>query len=823
MSGTPGPLTQFVLKVHSRCDLACDHCYVYEGPDQSWQRRPVAIPEAVARQAASRIAEHAQAHRLPAVQVILHGGEPLLARPPRLGRVIGELQSALRGICDLDLRIHTNGVLLDERTCELFAEHGVKVGISLDGYRAANDRHRRYADGRSSYDNVIAAIGLLRTSRFRHLYAGLLCTIDTTNDPVGVYEALVALDPPRIDFLLPHATWEHPPSRGTGAEAEYADWLTAIFDRWLADSRPIRIRTFDSVISTLRGGDSFTEALGLGPASLAVIETDGSYEQADSLKTAYDGAPATGLDVFRHSLDQVAEHSGIAARQQGLAALCQACQECPVVTSCGGGLYAHRYRAENGFANPSAYCPDLFKMISHIRHRMATIDATSPARDTPTYVMSGTAFQALAAGFGNAADMAQLTTAQRGLSRQLLAGLFQAVTAASRVLPSQVTADADAAWMLLTKIDQDEPYALDSVLAHPYLRAWAVRCLGQLRELAARGPAAPRAEPGSMLSADPGHLGAVAITAAIRAGMDAVTTAPVTDDAVCLPGLGRLKIAPEDARPAEQSDQRPGRAVIDLARDTVTIQARGSNWVLGRSAILARQPAFVPADPAGPAAQWQPVRMLTAPGLSVALEDTDPYRDCHQWPAAPRLTAAEHGQWQHQFREAWQQVRQDYPQYEPAIAASLTVIMPLQPDPDGRDTSAAARDAFGAIGVARPAASATLALLIMHEFQHVKLGAILDQYDLCDPADRRLFDAPWRTDRRPLEGLLQGTYAHLAVTDYWRQRQVTATGAATEEASEQFSRWHAHTRDAIDTLAASGSLTSLGEMFVEQMRHSMHA
>jgi uncharacterized protein len=125
--------------------------------------------------------------------------------------------------------------------------------------------------------------------------------------------------------------------------------------------------------------------------------------------------------------------------------------------------------------------------------------------------------------------------------------------------------------------------------------------------------------------------------------------------------------------------------------------------------------------------------------------------------------------------------------------------------------------------VARPAGPATLALLIMHEFQHVKLGAILDGYDLYDPADGRLYDAPWRTDKRPIEGLLQGTYAHLAVTDYWRQRQATATGAAATEASEQFRRWHAHTRDAIDTLAASGSLTALGEKFVAQMRHSIHA
>lgn len=37
------PISQFVLKVHSRCDLACDHCYVYEHADQNWRRMPVAM------------------------------------------------------------------------------------------------------------------------------------------------------------------------------------------------------------------------------------------------------------------------------------------------------------------------------------------------------------------------------------------------------------------------------------------------------------------------------------------------------------------------------------------------------------------------------------------------------------------------------------------------------------------------------------------------------------------------------------------------------------------------------------------------------------
>jgi len=78
-SGGVLPFRQFVLKIHSRCDLACDHCYVYEHADQSWRGRPTAISSEVVARAGERIAEHAREHRLAEVRVILHGGEPLLA------------------------------------------------------------------------------------------------------------------------------------------------------------------------------------------------------------------------------------------------------------------------------------------------------------------------------------------------------------------------------------------------------------------------------------------------------------------------------------------------------------------------------------------------------------------------------------------------------------------------------------------------------------------------------------------------------------------------------------------------------------------------
>jgi uncharacterized protein len=60
----------------------------------------------------------------------------------------------------------------------------------------------------------------------------------------------------------------------------------------------------------------------------------------------------------------------IAARQLGLAALDETCNGCAVRRICGGGLYAHRYRPGTGFRNPSVYCPDLFRLIGHIRQRI---------------------------------------------------------------------------------------------------------------------------------------------------------------------------------------------------------------------------------------------------------------------------------------------------------------------------------------------------------------------------------------------------------------------------------------------------------------------
>ncbi|MET8160239.1 FxsB family cyclophane-forming radical SAM/SPASM peptide maturase [Sphaerisporangium sp. NPDC005289] len=752
MSQLALPFRQFVIKIASRCDLACDHCYMYEHADQSWRRRPIVMSDETMGSTADRIAEHARRHRLSRVSVVLHGGEPLLAGVGRLGRLADKLARSLDGVCELELKIHTNGVLLNAEFCDLFASRGVKVGISLDGDRIANDRHRKYADGRSSYDKVIRAVTLLR-ERYPSLYSGLLCTIDIANDPVAVYEALAQLEPPRVDFLLPHATWDQPPP---GDPAAYGDWLIQIFDQWLADGRPMSVRMFESALRTLANKSSLTESLGLEPSDLVVIETDGSYEQADSLKTAFDGAPATGLDIKRHALDVVAAHPGITARQTGLDGLGEQCQNCPVVSSCGGGLYAHRYRTGSGFLNPSVYCAGLLRLITHIQNTVRAIDRA-------THSLPSSVFIELAFGHGSAESIARLEEGQQSLRRTLLASVGGA-------------SDSLDAWRLLTLIDSEARSVLDATLAHPYMRVWAMRCLkGDI---------------------DDGHLSAFATVAAIRAGVRAVLRVPVRSGLLHLPSLGRLDVGGAT------------EATIETGERRFSVRTGGRGW-------------FVDLDAPGDSPAWSPVRHLVTEGLTVALDDVDLYRDCHQYPPAERLDDRQFDRWATMFGEAWELIQRDHAVYAPALAAGLGTLIPLAPHPGGSEISSTARDAFGAVAVALPGNATSLALLLIHEFQHVKMGAILDIHSLYDPKDTGLYYAPWRRDPRPLEGLLQGTYAHLAVTDFWRVRRLLDRDGAAHRAAVAFARWRALTVEAIGTLAGSGALTELGEQFIGIMRETV--
>ncbi|MFI2430914.1 FxsB family cyclophane-forming radical SAM/SPASM peptide maturase [Streptomyces sp. NPDC018693] len=362
------PFRQFIVKVHGRCNLACRYCYLYEGPDRTWRGRPAAASPAVLDRTATRIAEHARAHGRPDLSLVLHGGEPLLAGAGRLARFTSLVRDRVPHGTTVHAAVQTNATLLTEDRLATLAAAGIRVGVSLDGGLPGHNTRRVDHAGRPSWAAASRGVRLL-ADRFPASYAGVLTVVDPTLDPVETYESLLTLRPPALDLLLPHGNWSTPPPHLDGDR--YGRWLCAVFDRWWgAGRRETRVRLFEACVALLLGRPVAVEPLGLAPFDTVVVETDGSIEQVDSLKSAYDGAAETGLDVFRHTFDEALRHPAVAARQAGADALGATCRACPLLRVCGGGQYAHRYRAGHGFANPSVYCTDLQRFIRHVARRL---------------------------------------------------------------------------------------------------------------------------------------------------------------------------------------------------------------------------------------------------------------------------------------------------------------------------------------------------------------------------------------------------------------------------------------------------------------------
>jgi hypothetical protein len=152
--------------------------------------------------------------------------------------------------------------------------------------------------------------------------------------------------------------------------------------------------------------------------------------------------------------------------------------------------------------------------------------------------------------------------------------------------------------------------------------------------------------------------------------------------------------------------------------------------------------------------------------------------------------------------------------------------VPLAPDLD-RTVSATSTDAFGAAAMTPPADGWALAAALVHEFQHAKLGALLDLVDLWEQETDARYYAPWRDDARPLGRLVHGTYAYLGVTDFWRIQRLAAdrdgdVGRANI-AHFEFARWREQAWRTSRFVAEVGAarLTAAGRRFVHGMRGTL--
>lgn len=387
----------------------------------------------------------------------------------------------------------------------------------------------------------------------------------------------------------------------------------------------------------------------------------------------------------------------------------------------------------------------------------------------------------------------------------LLRALLDAAAAApTTVCPPQLLDRMREDWALLEAAERTDRAAVRTVLFHPMAGPWAQRLLGGLTGAAAAGPE---------LHADLAHLSALAAAAAIRAALPCTARLTPREGLLCLPTLGAVRA---DA----------GTVGLSYAGGEMTLRPAG---VPPLSVRTLPDGTLSSADP-----RWLPV--LTLPGVlpgtgPVPLDDLDPYRtrgtglERHGLSAATHIDDHERKAWAESWSGVEPLLRVGGEHRLTEAAVLLRCLVPLGPPPGSGPAGQGAahcsgtrREAFGAVLSSKPATPAYFASTLVHELQHTKLAALGALVRLHhEDATPRHF-APWRSDPRPFDGLLQGAYSHLALADYWQRfalgaRRVTHRDLAWAE--------HARCRQQVGAvlpvLAGSAALTAEGRVLVNEM------
>lgn len=158
MRGVAAVPSYVVMQPNTLCNLDCTYCYLpFRGEDRAM---PVPVAEAVA----ASVNELARAGRF---SVVWHGGEPLATGREHFARLLAPFAP------EVEHHVQTNATLIDDDWCAFFAEHRIRVSVSVDGPRPRNaDRVNR--GGRPAYERIMAGVAALRR---HHIGFSALCVV----------------------------------------------------------------------------------------------------------------------------------------------------------------------------------------------------------------------------------------------------------------------------------------------------------------------------------------------------------------------------------------------------------------------------------------------------------------------------------------------------------------------------------------------------------------------------------------------------------------------------------------------------------------------
>lgn len=381
----------------SRCNLDCTYCYYLDKAIQYGGKNEVMDDELLERY----IRQYIEANEVDSVQFCWHGGEPLLLGKDFYRKAIA-LQKKYAAGKRIENNIQTNGTLVDEEWCSLFAENNFLVGISLDGPEDIHDTFRRTRDGRPTFEKVMHAIGLFRSSgvefntlsvvsslcgkrggeiyrflrdKVRSRYMQFLPAVEHTVDRAGCRRPVIVSPETEGAYLAP---WS------VSAE-DYGRFLCDIFDEWvIRDVGQVFVQMFDATLAQWCGVQPGVCSMCETCGDALVVERNGDVYSCDHF--VY---PEYLLgNITRTPLKDI--YSSRRRLQFGLDkrnTLPAECLSCRFYFACRGECPKHRFATGEDGCRKNSLCKGLYSYFNHAEPYMDYMKSLLLQKQAPSLVI----------------------------------------------------------------------------------------------------------------------------------------------------------------------------------------------------------------------------------------------------------------------------------------------------------------------------------------------------------------------------------------------------------------------------------------------------
>ncbi len=341
-------ITALIKPASSLCNMRCKYCFYCDVVSY----RDIASHGIMSRNTSEKVIDRVLASATPPaiVSFMFQGGEPTLSGISYFEHFTSYAATHAKKGVQIHYAMQTNGLLIDNKWCELFKKYRFLLGISLDSDAENHDYYRLDANNEGTHAQIMQNIKLLQHYNVDFNIVAVL-TAKMAKKPKQTFDFMRAQGFDYLQFIPCLGDLDDPLSEHALSPRDYADFLTELFGlyyrHWVRTNQIVSIRQFDNLLTMAKGYPPEQCGMSGRCTPQLVIEADGSVYPCDF----YVLDKYKCGNIHTHSLPKLANSANVREFLQDRAERNPMCQTCPVFALCRGGCsrYHSLYWQEPGY------------------------------------------------------------------------------------------------------------------------------------------------------------------------------------------------------------------------------------------------------------------------------------------------------------------------------------------------------------------------------------------------------------------------------------------------------------------------------------------